>query len=191
MDDMELWSQMTEQSKRKTIIIEEGQQKVMDSDNYSGRPVIGKIVVLPRSALEKFECDKTWACISILDSQPPSENVLKAFREAGKTYVGDMPKISDANREALLTVRFDDIEFERPGKKQIDAEQANEIVRFVDEFWNEVDLLMVHCTAGISRSTAVAKAISDKYQPEWSGIFDQLYQPNTIVHNVVRKALNE
>lgn len=185
MDDMELWSQMTEQSKRETIIIEEGQQKVMDSDNYSGRPVIGKIVVLPQSALEKFECDKTWACISILDSQPLSENVLKTFREA----VGDMPKISDVNREALLTVRFDDIEFERPGKKQIDAEQANEIVRFVDEFWNEVDLFMIHCTAGISRSTAVAKAISDKYQSEWSGIFDQLYQPNPIVHNVVRKAL--
>lgn len=188
-DEIDLWVGLTEQSKRNTILVEDGQKRIMDSDNYSGRPVIGKIVVLPRSALEKFECDKTWACISILDSQPPSENVLKAFREAGKIYVGDMPKISDVNREALLTVRFDDIEFARPNKKQIDAEQANEIVRFVNEFWNEVDLFMIHCTAGISRSTAVAKAISDKYQSEWSGIFDQLYQPNPIVHNVVRKAL--
>jgi hypothetical protein len=188
MDDMELWSQMLDQSRRKTVLVNEGQKQIMDSDNYGGRPVIGKIVVLSRSLAEEFQCDKPWACISIADYQMPSENVVKAFEESGKIYAGDMPKISNVNRKAILTLKFDDIEFDRPGKKQIDSNQAEQIFSFVQNIWDDIELLMIHCNAGISRSSAVAKVISEFYQPDVVGVFDQLYQPNPIVQKVVREA---
>ena len=190
-DELDIWGQMLDQSMRKTVVMEDGQKKIMDSDNYCGRPVIGKIVVLPRSGLKDFKCEHTWACISILDAFEPSDQTIKAFNAVGKTYVGDAPVISDVNRKAFISVRFDDIEFERPGKKQIDADQAGQIARFVNEFWNEVDLLMVHCTAGISRSAAVAKSISDRFQPELSDLFDQLYIPNPIVYERMKVGFYE
>jgi len=168
MNDMELWMQMTEQSKRKTILVNDGQKEIMDSDNYGGRPVIGKIVVLSRSLAEEFECDKEWACISIADAY------------LDQPHPALLPK-------HLLKLQFDDIEFERPGKKQIDAKQAKQIRQFVEEIWDQVDLLMIHCNAGISRSAAIAKIISECYQPDFTYIFDQLYQPNPIVQQIVRK----
>lgn len=150
MDDMELWSQMI--------------------DQYGGRPVIGKIVVLSRSLAKEFQYDKQWACISIADAHLDQEH----------------PAISMKNRKGLLTLRFDDIEFVRPGKKQIDSKQAEQIFDFVQEMWDDVELLMIHCNAGISRSSAIAKVISEFRQPDVTHIFDQLYQPNPIVQEVVR-----
>ena len=64
-NEMDLWGDMLERTNRKTIVIENAQQKIIDSDNYCGRPVLGKIVVLPQSALEEFTCPYPCSCISI------------------------------------------------------------------------------------------------------------------------------
>jgi predicted protein tyrosine phosphatase len=44
-----------------------------------------------------------------------------------------------------------------------DKEHANQIIKFVSELPNEVDSVIVHCHAGISRSAAVARFIADMY----------------------------
>ena len=58
----------------------------------------------------------------------------------------------------LLVLFFDDVEMEIPGAFSI--EQARQIVRFVREK-GEYPLL-IHCTAGISRSGAVGLAIAEQ-----------------------------
>ena len=151
--------------------MENAEQKIIDSDNYCGRPVLGKIVVLPQSALEEFTCPYPWSCISI-------------------TGTGSLDRVIDeTNRVDIFRVQFDDIEFERPGThlQQITEQQGDDIWDFVEKVWDKSALLMIHCAAGISRSTAVAKAISDAYQPEQASYFDQLYSPNMLVYKVLRK----
>jgi len=169
----DIWGSLLEGSYRKTLIMDNGQQKVVDTDSYCERPVLGKILVLPRRAFKIFETDKSWACISISDAYDYNAGVR--------------PKIGEQNRVSLLSLGFDDVEFEKSNRVIISAEQIKEIWDFVAEVWNKVDLLVVHCNAGISRSPAVAKAISDKYQANWSDIYDQLYCPNSLVYRLMNE----
>lgn len=176
MDNIDLWESLLEGSKRKTIVMEEGQRKIMDCDVHCDRPQLGKIVVLPLAALPNFSYPKPWATISIVDAE--------------WFYNGKAPQISDENRVDMLRLGFDDIEFERrTGGALFTNEQALQIWDFIVPLWDQIDLLMVHCFAGISRSTAIAKAISDRFQPKFSDYYDQLYMPNPLVYK--RMLVNE
>lgn len=55
----------------------------------------------------------------------------------------------------VLTLYFDDIERPEPGLKLISCSQAASIVRFIKSHEHDVDTLLIHCFAGISRSRAV------------------------------------
>ena len=68
------------------------------------------------------------------------------------------------NLMGLLRLNFDDIEKDEIRNhvkyKTISNEQAKEIVDFVNSVKDKVDLLIVHCEAGVSRSVGVAAAVS-------------------------------
>lgn len=168
------WLDIFEKSKTKLFVMNEAlqQQEIIEAENHFGRPVLGKILVLPRSAAEKFYYNKPWACISISESYG---NV-------------PLPEIKEENRVDLLRLSFDDIEFPRPRMLMMSEEQAQETIDFAERIWNEVDLLMIHCAAGISRSTAIAKAISEKYQPNFANYFAQLYSPNNLVYKLLKES---
>lgn len=169
--NIDLWDQIFEGSQRKTIVMDGANKKIIDSDNICNRPVLGKLIALPMSALSEFKYDKPWAAISITDP---------GYKQ---------PKISEENRIDLLRLEFDDVELPRDNLIVISDEQALQIWNFVDRLWNQIDLLMVHCHAGISRSTAVCKAVSKKHQPEYMDYFDQLYSPNKLVFKILNKVL--
>ena len=59
----------------------------------------------------------------------------------------------------VLRLCFEDAEDADCGQKLITYEQAEAICRFVLRFRGEIDTLIVHCAAGVSRSPAVAAAI--------------------------------
>jgi predicted protein tyrosine phosphatase len=67
---------------------------------------------------------------------------------------------------------------------------ATSIIEFVDRLSNQIDLLVVHCDAGVSRSSAVAMSICEKY-----GLVDELrvlqtnprFKPNLYVRDLLRK----
>jgi len=136
-----------------------------------GRPVLGKILVLPMSSAIQFKCDKEWACISIFGSE-----------------VSVPPKIDDGCKN-VLRLKFDDIEFKRPDSNLLEFSdfQAIEVLNFSKDMWNQIDLMMIHCAAGISRSTAVAKVISEIYQPEFSQYYSQFYSPNNLVYGILQR----
>ena len=70
-------------------------------------------------------------------------------------------------------------------------EQANQISGFVNEVWDNVDVIICQCEHGQSRSAAVAAAISQfKYQNGIEIFADDRYYPNKFVYRKVFDALN-
>lgn len=172
-DEMEMWSEMTEKSKTKVITMNESKLQITSVEIHHDRPLIGKVLILPRRSAELFTYKKPWACISISDPHMPNA------------------KIQQWNRVDVLHIKFDDISRIHETYKAITEENAKEILDFTDSVWDKVDLLMIHCNAGMCRSPACGVVISEKYQPNHSRFFWDLYSPNKLVVETLRKVQND
>lgn len=143
-----------------------------DEQSHFGQPVNGKLLVLCQSAVRDFTYDQPWACISI------------------GTELGDWPKINKCQLVALLQVAFfdlDSIPEAYTGSTEIvlfNEDHARQIWEFVESVWDRVELLVVHCLAGVSRSPAVAAAIAKvKYFDD--SLYFQQYIPNSLVYRTM------
>ena len=74
---------------------------------------------------ELFQCDCPWAAISI-------------------TTEGDFPSLSEVNREGLLQLMFADTA-DSDGTDSFTASQAAELLDFVEQVWDRVEALLIHC----------------------------------------------
>jgi predicted protein tyrosine phosphatase len=115
------------------------------------------IVVLGRREAKEFISDVPWAAISI------------------STYPDEFPKLNKCQRVGLLQLAFADLdELDRwaeegwdrlqdtdPEYKVFQYSQAQEIWNFVASVKDKIKTLLVHCEAGVSRSPAIAAAISE------------------------------
>lgn len=63
-------------------------------------------------------------------------------------------------REGILHLKFDDVSDIDGRYLYFTREQARDILEFVDKYINRVQLIIVQCHAGLSRSVAVAAALS-------------------------------
>lgn len=77
-------------------------------------------------------------------------------------------KISFANAHKFADIHytvFDDIEQDYPSRdvKLMTQKDADDIVSFVSKHAGKGKWLIIHCSAGVSRSPAVAAAIADYY----------------------------
>jgi len=147
-------------------ILEAGDMKIY------GQRLNGKLLVLSKSEATRFQCDKPWACISI--------GVEK----------GDWPKINKVQQVDLLQLFFYDTEFKREDVKCIGQEDADLILDFMQKNWDNVEYIMVHCLAGMSRSPGVAAAISRiKYGND--DFYFKNYLPNTMVYRTILNLAHE
>lgn len=137
--------------------------------HLSGRPLFGKILVLSKSLAEKFTCSSPWACISVSDD--------------------GVHKINSVQRVHLLQLLFHDIEFARGDDILFNEKHAVKIKQFVDVVWSDIQVLMIHCYAGVSRSAAIGMAIADTYHPEYARRFYDYYTPNQHVYRTLAKIL--
>lgn len=70
-------------------------------------------------------------------------------------------------------------------------EQAKQIVEFINDVWDKVDVIIFQCEHGQSRSAAVAAAIMQyKYQNGIEIFADDNYYPNKFVYRKAFSALN-
>ena len=82
---------------------------------------------------------------------------------------------------------FNDVE---SGCTAISDDQANEIADFVLAYKDEIDLIIVHCGAGVSRSAGCCAAIMKALCGTDKMIFNNVYyKPNMKVYHEVLKAL--
>lgn len=90
----------------------------------------------------------------------------------------------DNNIMAILQLAFDDVEEQYGDEKPISELQAKQIVEFVEDYKDSIDLIIVHCDAGISRSAGVCAALSKWLVNEDKRFFSG-YVPNMKCYNTV------
>ena len=113
---------------------------------------------------EFFRSDRPWAAISI-------------------TSAGGFPALDEANRVGLLRLNFDDIT--EPGTpRSFTPALAAEILDFVAGVWGQIEVLLIHCDVGLSRSPAVAAALSRIYYGD-DGAWFELDFPNRLVYDLL------
>lgn len=126
-----------------------------------------QIVVTGCIEAEDFECEQRWACISIA------------------TTDDSFVRIRRRRRKGLLQMAFADIDKPLPGFTHFDTEHANDILDFVTNIWRKIDVLLVHCEAGLSRSPAVAAAITRLKRGDEQEWFEDPYIPNHLVYRTL------
>jgi len=120
-----------------------------------------------------FSCNAPWAAISVM------------------TFADEHPALDPINLFARLDLEFADIEFNRQSEnfKVFDHNDALQILQFVDEVWDKVDCIMVHCAAGMSRSPAVAAAIENiTYGSGADNHWFAKKTPNMLVYRTILEA---
>lgn len=136
------------------------------------------IQVRSRPDAKKFFCDLPWAAISI--STDPS----------------NFPELQTENRVGLLRLSFWDsdgytISYEET-EYLFNKNYADQIIDFVDEMFPKIETLLVHCEMGVSRSPAIAAAISNHFWGKNAeSIYFKKHTPNMFVYRTILHAYNE
>lgn len=88
---------------------------------------------------------------------------------------------------SVLRLWFDDVE---SGRDCIQKEDAEKIKRFVEA--HKEDSIIVHCDAGVSRSSGIAAALMKYYNGDDAPIFDSpRYCPNMLCYRTMLNTLME
>ena len=128
---------------------------------------------MSKNFAQRFTTDKSWAVISV--STRPEEFAV----------------LSDVNRVDALQLAFWDIANPESSdisdlrkKNCFNKEQAKQILDFVKNNESKIETLLVHCEAGISRSPAIAAAIS-KILWNDDEMYFLKYMPNSFVYKMI------
>lgn len=116
----------------------------------------------------------------------------------GHPYGGDYAFREDDER--YITLFFDDCIpgkewFDKyPGAKPFTEEQAAKVLDYIENaIARGDDKVIVHCSAGISRSGAIASFIVDNFTnmryDEWKASYASWIQPNQYVYGLLRREL--
>lgn len=85
---------------------------------------------------------------------------------------------------SVCSLSFDDVEGN--GVNPMTREDADKIIQFIDQYINDVDEIIVHCGAGVSRSAGVCAALMMILTGADSAIFnDGRYRPNMHCYRLV------
>ena len=88
----------------------------------------------------------------------------------------------------ILPLQFDDVEKNGGGLYTITEKQGQQIWEEIERAEKkELEVLLIHCDAGISRSPGVAAAVSRIYFGDDREWFKAPYIPNTKVYNTLLK----
>ena len=132
-------------------------------------------------------------------SVSPLTQELLAFARQGMPRGMAMISIMDHARDCevrypvprVLRLCFDDAVDRGYWQNLMTGEQAAAVRDFVRALGDEVELLIVHCTQGVSRSAAVAAAILEAHGADAGWIWhDSRYRPNPLVYRLVREAFS-
>lgn len=140
-----------------------------------------KFVVSSRRLAKEKTFDQPWAAIQVATYDDwPNLNKVKNVGILRLTF-------SDANgksdRDVPMVASDDDIVL-------FNEKQANCILDFFENVQNKIEVLLVHCEAGVSRSPAIAAALSKLYYGDDTRFFAN-YTPNSFVYNSIIKAYNK
>ena len=135
------------------------------------------IVVKNEEMMESFTTDISHIIISI--RSPKTETVSIPYNESNAgvlfTCFHDLDHMPKSEHVCLGSIK---------PYVLFDEEMAKEILCFVKLHENEIDLIVVNCEAGISRSAGVAAALSKILNDEDEYFFKE-YLPNMLVYRIM------
>jgi predicted protein tyrosine phosphatase len=141
--------------------------------------VFKRIQVLSRRLAERHDPEERFVLISITDP-PPFGGPAKIQQRWGL--------------QDILRLEFydfgEEVPCERPG--WMSDEHARQIWSFVQKWQDQVDLLVIHCEAGASRSPSVAFSIADaldlsRLVVKWGCLNSYCQPPNMHVYDAVMR----
>ncbi len=136
-------------------------------------------LVLGRSEIRTEMPEMPYLVISVTDPDKPDAEIAASFYQ-----------------RAVLRLKFDDaVQIDIPGLEDLAAEtvvelttmEAQNILTFVRQHSEDVQLIVCQCEAGVSRSAAIAAALSRILQNEDAFFFEN-YWPNRKVYHTILAA---
>lgn len=130
-------------------------------------------LVLGREEIKDFSYEKPYLVISVADPESSDAEMIRS------DYLTD-----------VLRLKFDDVgkpfrfQFEKSSDILMTSEQANQILEFVKIYLSEVKLIVCQCEQGVSRSAAIAAALSRILQNE-----DEYFLKNYLANKFVYELL--
>lgn len=97
----------------------------------------------------------------------------------------DIPDFRNKDLLDVFPMYFWDIEEPVYELMPATKEDIHGIKDFIDKYKNNADHIVVHCAAGISRSSATAAAIADHLKIKHNIFFDKRYSPNMHVYKLM------
>lgn len=92
--------------------------------------------------------------------------------------------------KSILLLEIDDLEKEVPNCTLMNKTHAREIRKFVDNFKHKVNHIVIHCTAGVSRSAAVGFTLERYLNEDDKHLFEsRQYHPNKLIYKLMCKEL--
>lgn len=133
-----------------------------------------KFLVLSRSRAGREAPDHSHATISITDPSKPEAELLEIKHRVG------VLRLSFTDMEERHAIVGGDVPFH--------PELAAEILRFVDTHRHDIETLVVHCEAGVSRSAGVAAALANLLGEDDARFFVEHYPNRTVRHMIFEEA---
>lgn len=157
--------------------------KQQDSQN---KPIT--ICIISRQDMRKW-CEKTNKYFNIISSSNTRIISINDWTHDDGQYKENSP-VCNVDEANVLKLWFDDIleptKYKNFDCLQFSEKNAKQIVEFVKSFPNTVDTIIVHCTAGISRSAAVGVVLSQVFKN--SELFKlRTISPNPLVMKLLSK----
>jgi predicted protein tyrosine phosphatase len=138
------------------------------------RASLDLIYTTSRAGAEAFTWPDPFAMISITD--PDSEPL----------------KLTQRNLIARLRLQFWDLLSDtEDGRAIFDSEMAETVLDFVERGCGGATMLVIHCEAGISRSTGLGNALGRIFGVEVRHENREFANPNILVMRVVRNCASE
>ena len=114
-----------------------------------------KFLVLSRNQVRHVDPELDHITISVTD---PNDSLA------------NLPFSQNPSCKGVLRLSFHDVDSEKNGTI-FTREQARQILDFVNDHLHEIELIVIHCEAGISRSAGIAASLSSIYLNHDSGFF--------------------
>jgi len=138
-----------------------------------------RVIALSREEAQSFRSTDPFVVISLTDTD------------------AEHPRLEQqAALKDRLSLHFDDIYPENcidaqglPSLCEMKRDDAQHIAAFVRQWWGRVSTIVVHCHAGLSRSTGVAAAIRHHHGQDERDLYETPRSPNQHCRALVTDAL--
>lgn len=138
-----------------------------------------RVIALSREEAQRYRSSEPYVVVSLTDT------------DAQQPHIEQHAMLQD-----WLALHFDDVYpqhcFDEGGTRlfcEMSEADASRIAAFVHRWWGRVATIVVHCHAGLSRSTGVAVAIRAHHGQDHSDLYESPRNPNRHCLALVVEAL--